>query len=92
MKDKSGGKKTLYLCEIATLTKNVMTMKWKKILNIYTTVSRNEKYLFDFKEVSKQIEKDALAKKAARKNKDIYQNAPEMNVELNPMDIEEKEE
>jgi hypothetical protein len=72
MKDKSGGKKTLYLCEIATLTKNVMTMKWKKILNIYTTVSRNEKYLFDFKEVSKQIEKDALAKKAARKNKDIY--------------------
>lgn len=59
-------------------------------------MEKNIEYLYDRKqkrkEVSKQIEKDALAKKAARKNKDIYQNAPEMNVELNPMDIEEKEE
>lgn len=59
-------------------------------------MEKNIEYLYDRKqkrkEVSKQIEKDALAKKAARKNKDIYQNVPEMNVELNPMDIEEKEE
>lgn len=49
-------------------------------------MEQNIEYLYDRKkkqkEKAKQIEKDALEKKAMKKNKDLYQNAPKVDLTM----------
>lgn len=57
-------------------------------------MEKNIEFLYDKKkqrqEMGKQKEKEALQRKAMKKNKDLYQNQPDVDMQLKPLEMEEE--